>query len=191
MKRFFLTLLLSAVLATSTSVPASADSFVSPFVGTLFGNNSGNGRASFGVNVGWMGAGVVGMEGERGYAPDFFGDQGAFGSNSVLDVLGNLIVGIPVGGTRGRGVRPYATIGGGLLRSTLDGLGTTSGSISDNTPGMNADVGVMGYLSQHVGIRGDVRYFRNLNDNSTINNLNVDFGAFHFWRASVGIVLRP
>ena len=59
---------------------------------------------------------------------------------------------------------------------------------SNNDVGMNAGAGVMGFLSDHVGLRGDLRYFRNFNDNSTINNIN--FGSFHFWRASFGVVLR-
>ena len=45
----------------------------------------------------------------------------------------------------------------------------------------------------HVGLRGDLRYFRNFNDNSVIsipNGTNIDFGSFHFWRASFGVVLR-
>ena len=38
-----------------------------------------------------------------------------------------------------------------------------------------------------VGVRGDVRYYRNLVNNATATS--VDFGAFHFWRASIGLVL--
>jgi hypothetical protein len=53
-----------------------------------------------------MGAGVIGGELDFGYAPNFFGSQGEFGSNYVMDVMGNLIVGIPVGGTRGKGCGP-------------------------------------------------------------------------------------
>jgi hypothetical protein len=37
---------------------------------------------------------------------------------------------------------------------------------------------------------GDARYFCNVQDTSSANALNVDFGAFPFWRASIGIGLR-
>ncbi len=49
----------------------------------------------------------------------------------------------------------------------------------------------MGFFSKHGGVRADVRYFRNLSNTSSVNNLNIDFGSLHFWRASIGIVLRP
>jgi Outer membrane protein beta-barrel domain len=187
-------LILSAVVAVVLApTPARADGYVSPFVGVNFANNSGDGRANFGVNAGGMGAGVIGAELDLGYAPSFFGNQGTFGSNYVFDLMGNLIVGIPVGGTHGAGVRPYGTIGVGLLRSQVTGGVNGLTQISNNDWGMNAGAGVMGFLSDHVGLRGDVRYFRNFDDNSTLtgpNGVNIDFGAFHFWRASFGVVLR-
>ncbi len=185
-------LVLSVTIAVvSTPALARADSYVSPFIGTNFGNNSGNGRVNFGANAGWMGAGIIGAEVDFGYAPNFFGNQSVFGSNSVTDFMGNLIVGVPTGGTHGAGVRPYATIGLGLLRSQINGATSSSASITNSEAGVNLGAGVMGYSSHHVGIRGDVRYFRNLSNNSVANNLNIDFGQFHFWRASIGIILRP
>jgi opacity protein-like surface antigen len=159
-----------------------------------FGSNSSNGRANFGVDAGWMASGIIGAEIDFGYAPSFFGSQGSYGSNSVIDLMGNLIVGVPLGGARGAGFRPYATIGLGLLRTQVDGatnFGVTTRAISDNEAGMNVGAGVTAHLSDHVGIRGDVRYFRNLSGDSAVNDLNIDFGAFHFWRASIGVVLRP
>jgi hypothetical protein len=182
------------VFAALLCVPATAraDGYVNPYIGTNFQNNSGNGRAAFGVGGGYMGAGVIGAEVDAGWAPSFFGNQGEFGSNYVFDLMGNLIVGAPLGGTRGRGVRPYATVGIGLIRSqySVGPANTVAGSVlvHNNDPGMNAGVGVMGFANQHVGIRGDVRYFRNLDENSPIHD--IDFGTLHFWRASFGLLLR-
>jgi hypothetical protein len=171
---------------------ARADGYVSPFIGVNAENNSGSGRANFGVNAGGMGAGIIGGELDFGYSPSFFGNQGTFGSNYVMDLMGNLIVGIPVGGTHGAGVRPYGTIGLGLLRSQVTGGRNGLLETSNNDFGINAGAGVMGFLSDHVGLRGDLRYFRNFNDNSVINapGINIDFGSFHFWRASFGVVIR-
>jgi hypothetical protein len=45
----------------------------------------------------------------------------------------------------------------------------------------------MGYFGDHVGLRGDVRYLRTL-DGNIINGL--DLGGFHFWRTSIGLVIR-
>jgi hypothetical protein len=192
MQRVMKVLVLCATIGTvSAPTLAHADGYISPFVGANFGNNSGNGRMNVGADVGWMGAGVIGGEVDFGYAPSFFGNEGIFGSNSVLDVMGNVIVGIPAGGQRGPGVRPYATIGLGILRSQITAGTGVVRTFSNTEAGMNLGVGVMGYFSDHVGIRGDVRYFRNLKDNSAPNDFNIDFGSFHFWRASFGVVLRP
>jgi hypothetical protein len=181
-------LLCATIAIVYAPTPARADGWISPFIGTNFGNNSGDGRANFGVNAGAMGAGIIGGELDFGYAPNFFGNEGTFGSNHVLDLMGNVIVGVPVGGTHGAGVRPYVTIGAGLIRSQITGnVGNNVVEVANNELGLNAGAGVMGFLSQHVGLRGDVRYFRNLSGD-TINN--IDFGAFHFWRASFGVVLR-
>jgi hypothetical protein len=174
----------------SVPIEARAETYLSPFVGTIFGSGSGNGKVAVGIDAGWLAAGIFGFEADFGYVPDFFGDAGSLGSNSVMDLMGNLIVKAPGGGTRGPGFHPYLTVGAGLLRTKLDGL-AGGASFTDNQVGMNAGVGGTGYFSDHVGIRGDVRYFRNLTDESSANNLDVEFGGFHFWRASVGIVWRP
>lgn len=192
MRRFINALVICATVAAfSAPLSAYADGYISPFIGTNFGNNSGNGRTNVGADIGWMGGGVIGAEIDFGYAPSFFGSEGTFGSNSVMDLMGNVVIGIPVGGTKGIGVRPYVTGGIGLLRSRFDGPAGSATTFTNNEAGMNAGGGVMAYWSNHLGIRGDVRYFRNLTDGSTENNANIDFGAFHFWRASIGLVIRP
>jgi hypothetical protein len=61
--------------------------------------------------------------------------------------------------------------------------------ISNNDLGVNVGVGVMGVTRRNVGLRADVRYFRDLVDHTAGNTTNIDFGAFHFWRASIGVVL--
>src|ERR1700719_3020585 len=109
-------MLFAAIAMVSAPRLAHADGYISPFVGANLGNDSGNGRMNVGADLGWMGAGVIGAELDFGYAPSFFGNAGVFGSNSVTDVMANVIVGIPAGGQKGAGVRPYATIGVGLLR---------------------------------------------------------------------------
>src|SRR5712692_10292991 len=191
MRRALKSLILCAAVGLAFEPrPALADGYVSPSVGVNFGNNSGNGRANFGVAAGWMGAGIAGAELDVGYAPNFFGSQGDFGSNNVLTVMGNLIVGVPAGGTHGAGVRPYGTLGVGLMRTQVNGRPTPGfvPKIDDNNVGLNGGVGVIGFFSEHAGFRGDVRYFRDFRE-SPPNT--VQFGAFHLWRASLGVVLRP
>jgi hypothetical protein len=186
MQRVLSVIILSAAIVLASAPAARADGFISPFAGVTFANNSGDGHTNLGADIGVMGRGVIGGELDLGYYPSFFGGQSLFGSNSVADVMGNLIIGVPAGGTRGPGVRPYAVAGLGLLRST-----TTSPSQSNNELGFDIGAGVMGYFSHRVGLRGDVRYFRDVHDSSTLNAASVGFGQFHFIRASIGVVFRP
>jgi opacity protein-like surface antigen len=157
-----------------------------------FANDPGDGRNSFGVSAGGMGGGVFGAEFDFGYSPNFFDEDSVFGKNNVLTAMGNLIIGIPFGGQRGAGLRPYVTGGVGLIRTDFDGLFEGEGS-SSNDFGFNLGGGVMGFFSDHVGLRGDLRYFRTLESGlDEDDNLLPDFdlGNFDFWRASIGIVIR-
>jgi hypothetical protein len=186
MQRVLSVLVFSAVIGLASASMARADGFISPFAGVNFANNSGDGRTNLGADIGVMGGGVLGGELDLGYYPNFFGSAGLFGSNSVADVMGNVIIGVPAGGTHGPGVRPYAVAGLGLLRSK-----TTSPAQSNNELGFDIGAGLMGYLSNRVGLRGDVRYFRDVHDTSTVNSAAAGFGQFHFIRASIGVVFRP
>ena len=107
MRRGIQTLIVAATVGLVWSpVSASADGFVSPWVGTNFANDPGEGRASFGATAGVMGKGIIGAEVDFGYSPNYFGDGANFGSNNLMNVMGNLIVGIPIGGQRGAGRGP-------------------------------------------------------------------------------------
>lgn len=140
-----------------------------------------------GVNAGYMGAGIIGGEVAFGYSPNFFGETL---DNHELDLMGNLIIGVPIGGTSGGGLRPYVTGGLGLIRTNLEtGVSNVGGS---NDFGYNLGGGVMGYFGDHFGLRGDLRYFRTLNteDLSAPGFPAIDLGSFAFWRASFGVVIR-
>ena len=76
------------------------------------------------------------------------------------------------------------------MRTQIDGGTVATVSSSNNDLGWNAGVGLIGYFSDHFGLRGDVRYLRNIQNNSTANDINFDPGNFHFWRASIGVVIR-
>jgi len=106
--------------------------------------------------------------------------------------MGNLIVGVPIGGTHGGGVRPFATAGIGLIRTQIDGGTIATVSSSNNMLGWNAGAGVMGFFNDHVGLRGDIKYLRGFEDTNTgVNVIDLNApGQLHFWRAAVGVVLR-
>jgi hypothetical protein len=172
--------------------PARADGFVMPWVGSAFGSSFNNGQVSVGAAAGAMGAGIIGGAVDFGYTPSFFGTKSDFGRNTVINLMGNVIVGVPVGGTFGAGVRPYVTAGAGLLRTQIDGGTLATVSSSNNMAGWNAGAGVLGYFSQHVGVGGDVRYLRGFKDTNTgVTSIDLNgSGQLHYWRVSVGLVLR-
>ena len=93
---------------------ASADTLIVPFWGVNFGGDSGKTFSSaaeskqqtFGASASFFGGGVIGIEADFGYSPDFFGKTDAGGS-SVLTMVGNVVLAVPFGGQKGFGVRPY------------------------------------------------------------------------------------
>ena len=185
------TVITAFVMLVCTPTSARADGYVNPWAGVNFGdgNDVSNGRGAFGVSAGVMGAGIAGGEVNFGYSPSYFGTDNEFGTNTVIDLMGNVIVGLPIGGQHGAGFRPYVTGGLGLIRTQIDGgeLFPLSSSSHSNNLGFNAGAGAMGYFNDHVGLRGDLRYLRTLTGD-VINNL--DLGGFHFWRLSAGLVIR-
>src|SRR5262245_34407109 len=100
---------------------AHADGWIIPFCSEHFGGHSGqelaNGinanRFDWGLSLGFMGAGVLGIEADFARSPDFYGRTDAGGS-SVFTATGNLLVGIPIGGQKGVGFRPYGLAGLGV-----------------------------------------------------------------------------
>lgn len=194
MRRVLKVLLVSAAVALIWApLTARADGYVSPWIGTQFGSNWNNGRAGFGAQAGWMGAGIIGAEADFGYSPSFFGTANDFGHNTVIDVMGNIIVGAPIGVTHGSaGIRPYGTFGVGLLRTQIDGGTLANVAASNNQFGWNAGLGLMGYFNEHIGLRGDVRYFRGF-ENLATGNPVIDLSGnnqLHFWRVGIGVILR-
>jgi opacity protein-like surface antigen len=162
---------------------AHADGLFTPWIGGNFANEISDGRTSFGFTATGMGGGVIGGEFDFGYSPNFFGEESQFGSNNVLTVVGNLVLGIPLGGSSGFGFRPYGTVGLGLIRSKVDIL---EPEVSSNEFGINAGGGIFLFFGDHVGMRGDLRYFR-----AGFDNLDIfDVEKVDFWRWSLGVTFR-
>ena len=181
--------LTAAVAAVYAPTSASAEGFVSPWAGVNFSGAPSDGRKqAYGVNAGYMGAGIIGVEGSFGWAPDYFGNITSV-DNREWDLMGNLIVGIPIGGTRGAGIRPFVTGGLGVINTNFD---VPDGG--QNEFGYNLGAGVMGYFATHIGVRADVRYLRTINSDDDIDiGDGLDSfgnGSFHIWRATFGIVIK-
>jgi opacity protein-like surface antigen len=191
------TVALSLVLAVAAPAAARADGMIVPFFGVNFGGSSGEAlsnaieaeRFDFGVSFVYMGGGVLGLELDLGYSPDFFGKTD-FGGSSVLTATGNVVLGIPIGGQTGVGFRPYVLAGLGMLRSEVDAFEDLP-SLDDTRFAWDFGGGAMFFFGDHVGVRGDVRYFRTFGDvDFDLEDLIDGPQIVEFTRASAGVVLR-
>jgi opacity protein-like surface antigen len=184
---------IAAVALLLAPASARADWLFTPNIGTTFGADaSGHEHLTYGASIDWMGKGIVGWEGDFQYSPEFFEptdtDIDFSGKNNVLTAMGNVIVGIPVGGQKGSGIRPFGIAGVGLLKQRVQS-GDAVVDISNNDFGFNVGGGVMGFFNTNIGLRGDVRYVRSF-ENITDNVTTIGVGNFDFWRANVGVVFR-
>jgi opacity protein-like surface antigen len=187
------------------AAPASADWLFTPYLGINFGHSADFGdvgdfidnfekKSVFGGSLAWMGAGIIGVEFDLGWSPNFFefttGDVDFdFGDSNLTTLMGNLIVGVPIGGTTGGGIRPYGAGGIGLIRSSI-GAGDLFDDVSSNDLGFNVGGGVHGFFNDNVGLRGDIRYFRAFLDDEPDDDLDLGLGDLQFWRATVGVTIR-
>jgi len=196
------------VLTVCAAAPAkaSADWLFTPFIGMNWGANAGftdlagdfednfQQKMNFGASLSWMGAGALGFEVDFGFSPNFFqnttGDTDfAFGDSNVTTLMANLKVGVPFGGQHGGGLRPYASGGVGLIKSRIDDPDDIF-QLNSTDFGLNVGGGVAGFFSDNLGLQGDVRYFRSLQDNSPTDQFDLALGSFSFWRGTVGVVFR-
>ncbi len=185
--------LMIAMALAMLSLPqaARAEVLLTPFAGVTFGSG-GNSTGVVGGALTFMGAGIFGVELEAAYAPSFF-DTTEFNfidSDNVVTAMGNLIVGIPIGGTGGAGVKPYVTGGVGLMRTNVNTVGGTFSSVSNSDFGVNVGGGIIGFVGGNFGLRGDVRYFRSLSDPDEDLEFDIGLGDFDFWRGTFGLVFR-
>jgi opacity protein-like surface antigen len=148
---------------------------------------------TYGASIGWMGAGIFGWEADLAYTPEFFeagdGDIDFVDNSNATSWMANVLIGIPVGGQRGGGFRPYATGGIGVLQTNVNSAGDLF-EINNNEFGMNVGFGAFGFATDHIGFRGDVRYYRALTDPEKDNEFDIDFGDFDFWRGTFGVTFR-
>jgi opacity protein-like surface antigen len=177
----------AAVAFVWTPMTARADSFLNLWAGKQFPSTADQGRSAVGFTAGSTGSGIVGEELEFGYSPSFFGTQNDFGHNTAMDLTINVTVGAPIGNQRRASFRPFVRVGAGLIRTQIDGGTVFNVSSSQNHLGWDLGGGVLAFFSDHVGVRGDFTYFRDVTGN-VVNGL--DLGALHFTRWSIGVMFR-
>jgi opacity protein-like surface antigen len=200
-RKLFMTGALALAVSATTPAKASADWLFTPFIGGNFGGSSDlgtpgedfndefNRKLTYGASLEWMGGGIVGFGVDFGYSPNFFGVTDSngvdlVGDGNVTTLMGNVIVGAPLGA-----VRPYASGGLGMIKTHVDDAGQFF-DVNRSDLGFDVGAGVMAFFNDNVGIRGDIRYFRAVNDDSDSDSIDVSLGNFKFWRGTVGVTFK-
>jgi hypothetical protein len=192
------TLVMAALLCGFSAGAAHADGLFIPFIGWNFGGDAGSdfgdavdsSSLTYGASLAWMGGGVIGVEGDFGWSPDFFGKTD-LGDSSVFTGFGNVLLGVPFGGQKGFGIRPYGLVGVGVVHANGEAFEVAGADLNENKVGWDFGGGVLLFFGTHAGIRGDIRYFRTF---EALDVLGVELengpGDLDFTRGSVGFVFR-
>lgn len=179
-----------ALLTLCLPAPSPAQGFISPLIGYDFGDDSRcvaltgceDKNLNIGLGLGTMGS-VLGFELDISYAKGFFGEAPGY-SSSVLTVMSNILLGPQIGP-----VRPYGSGGAGLIKTNVSADPATLLDSSNNALGWNIGGGAMIFVTDNIGIRGDIRHFHAFQDleilGFPLSETKLDFG-----RASAALVFR-
>ena len=210
----FRALVLSAFLILTFPPIARAEWQFTPFIGYTFKATStfvdfdidpdraatDQTRLNFGGAVRLIGESPFGVEAYYVHTPGFFDPKPQF--NIVLPrvlesrtyaVMGNVVLSTPRSWNR-YGLRPSVSGGIGLMHaSEEDQLQVIRYRV--NLLGMNVGGGAVGFVSDHVGVRFDLRYFRNIKGLSQedLEDFPVTVGQpvrLRYWTIAFGVVIK-
>jgi hypothetical protein len=205
-----------ALCGLLTAVPAaraSAEWQFAPFVGFNFlGDTNLNltqtvGRHwNFGGAVRLVGAGPLGVESVFLYVPGYFEsldlecDPLVFNTNECSNaitksrtfaLMGNIVLTTPRSWNE-YGLRPFVSGGFGLLHAFHNDVFSPARA---NLPGYNVGGGAVGFLTDRVGLRFDLRYFRTLPpgvESAPLHETpdNLERVHLRYWTGTVGVVFK-
>jgi hypothetical protein len=194
-----------------TASPAHAEWQFTPFLGYTFNgsttlidfglvnNQTANDEPhiDFGGSVALLGAGPIGIEGYFVHTPNFFESKQfniflprTLGSRTY-SMMGNVVLTIPRSWNR-YGLRPMLSGGAGLIHAAVEDQGAVLG-YRLNLWGVNVGGGAVGYLSDRVGVRFDLRYFQNISGVPDEQLPALTLGAplrLRYWTATFGVVFK-
>jgi hypothetical protein len=148
------------------------NAFLVGWIGTHFNNGIGEAFESkdtkpktMGLSLGFWARSWVSGELDFGYSKDYFGDPTLLGGNNLMTFTGSIIVGPWIHLTDNQIIRPYGFVGGGLARSKIEDF-VKFGNNSRNRGVIDYGGGVMIYLVRNFGLRGDVRFMKDVGTKS-------------------------
>jgi len=182
-------------LLALTPRAAAAEWHLTPMVGLTFAGNTSivdfelatdKVHRQFGGAVTLLGSGLLGVETVVVYTPGFFqtGDLDLVPDSRSFGWVGNVVLTTPRRWTE-YGLRPFVSGGMGLLRASVGG----AFPVTANVTGYDVGGGAIGFFSQRVGIRFDLRYYSSLR---RTEEGPIALGRVHlrYMTGSVGIVFR-
>jgi len=176
-----------------TASAASAQGFISGFVGTAFSKpvleacsfpaGCVDGQRTYGFAVGGLGS-IFGAELDLGYTKAFFGETGEDASSGLTTIMGNLMLAPKIGF-----VQPYGLAGIGVMRLHVDSLTSTFTEADESKLAWDIGGGIIVFFGRHVGIRGDIRHIRGMQDVELLAT-TIEGSSIRFNRAAASLVLK-
>jgi len=189
---------LTAALLLMSRRADTADRQIRPFLGSTFGGTTtlidperavGKPHLTIGANAVLLGE-VFGAEVDVADAPGFFqsGDRHLVFSSRVTTLTGNVVVAAPRRWTE-YSLRPYVVGGAGLMRVRTS-TALNPFDISIVMPSIDFGAGVVGFLTNQVGLCWDVRRFQSVGNNTVDSGLAIGEEHLSFWRAIMAVAIR-
>ena len=190
-----LVVLVAALLLLSARASAE-DRQIRPFIGATFGGGTtfvdpekkiGKTNLAIGVSAVFLGE-MFGAEVEVADAPGFFesGDNQLVRGSRVTTFTGNVVVAVPRRLAE-YSLRPYIVGGGGLMLLRTTTLFSVF-DVSTVKPMFDVGVGVVGFLTNRMGVSWEVRRFQSVGRNT----VGLSFGdeQLSYWRATMAVAIR-
>src|SRR5262245_7605342 len=190
-RRWRLAIALTALLGLVAPCAAHAQGFLAPSFGYNFAGDTGCRSATdcedknwnWGGSLGALGS-IVGFEFELTYEGKFTGDRSTE-TSAVTTLMGDLML-----APRIAIVQPYGLAGIGMIRTKVE-TGIAGSSESENQVGWTIGGGMIIFLQQHFGVKGDVRYYHSFEALDLLGiELARDENKIDFGRASFGVILK-
>jgi hypothetical protein len=193
-------LFLAVVLTAVTPSVAAAEWLLTPFIGQTFAGSTtlldpegatDRAHRHYGASVALIGDGLIGVEGLFLVTPSFFQrpspvpEAPQVPSSYEMALMGNVVLTAPRRWNE-YGLRPLVSGGLGLLRSIG---GDPEVPVRLNAIGYNVGGGAVGFLTDRVGLRFDLRYFRMHPTDYEL--VIVPPARLSYWTFSVGVAIRP
>ncbi|MGH9373757.1 MAG: hypothetical protein ACRD15_19730 [Vicinamibacterales bacterium] len=200
-------LALTGLLVLTIARPSRAEWQFTPFVGytfkgatTLLDFELGSEQThwNFGGVVTFIGDSPFGVEAYFVRTPGFFENDEVVcpietcnTSSRTYAVMGNAVLATPRHWNQ-YGLRPYLSGGVGLLHASRS-TALNVFPIDLNLLGMNLGGGAVGFLSDRVGLRFDLRYFRKVqgpDEDELEGPVAIGPIRLRYWTGSLGVVIR-